>query len=314
MTEKPMKRPQSRNAEIADVDILKDGKESDIVIPIMGPTGSGKTTFVNTALQEDRLEVGHSVNSATSKVRPIVIDPIPGFPALSGHRLVLVDTPGFDDTFVDDVQILKKIAKWLAKSYRKGMVIGGVLYLHDISIKRFTGTARKNLDMFHHLCGDAALNKVVLSTTSWYTESCTVEVHERRERELKTVHWKHLIDQGAEVYRFLRDRNSAWEIINVFLKNVEGKRPALLIQTEMVDRRLRIPETEAGQALLLTLQQALETHKKITMLEATIAEDGDPSAKAKLDEAQANIVKLKAQIQAIKLSLPQRVLKWIGFY
>ena len=56
------------------------------------------------------------MNSTTRRVCPIVIDAIPGFPALHGRRLVLVDTPGFDDTFVDDVQILKQIAKWLADS------------------------------------------------------------------------------------------------------------------------------------------------------------------------------------------------------
>ena len=68
------------------------------------------------AVHQDRLEVGHSVNSATTDICPVVIDPIPGFPGLAGHRLILVDTPGFDDTFVDDVEILKRIAKWLAAS------------------------------------------------------------------------------------------------------------------------------------------------------------------------------------------------------
>jgi len=49
-------------------------------------------------------------------VSPVVIDPIPGFPGLKGYRLVLLDTPGFDDTFLDDIEILKRIAAWLAVS------------------------------------------------------------------------------------------------------------------------------------------------------------------------------------------------------
>jgi hypothetical protein len=72
--------------------------------------------YINYALRKDRLEVGHSVNSSTTEICPVVIEPIPDFPRLAGHRLILVDTPGFDDTFVDDVEILKRIAKWLAAS------------------------------------------------------------------------------------------------------------------------------------------------------------------------------------------------------
>jgi hypothetical protein len=47
---------------------------------------------------------------------PIVVDPIPNCPALKGYRLVLLDTPGFDDTHKEDVEILERIAKWLEAS------------------------------------------------------------------------------------------------------------------------------------------------------------------------------------------------------
>ena len=81
----------------------------------MGPSSQ----YINYVLNNDRLQVDHSVISSTTDICPVVIDPIPaipGFPQLAGHRLILVDTPGFDDTFVDDVEILKRIAKWLAAS------------------------------------------------------------------------------------------------------------------------------------------------------------------------------------------------------
>jgi len=81
----------------------------------MGPS----LQYINYVLNKDRLQVGHSVNSSTTDICPVVIDPIPaipGLPQLAGHRLILVDTPGFDDTYVNDVEILKRIAKWLAAS------------------------------------------------------------------------------------------------------------------------------------------------------------------------------------------------------
>jgi len=105
-------------AKVRD-DIWLDAKETDIVIPVMGPTGAGKSTFINEAVEKQLLEVGQRMTSCTSQPRPVVIDPIPGFPNLEGRRLVLVDTPGFDDTYQEDVEILKRIAKWLENSYRK---------------------------------------------------------------------------------------------------------------------------------------------------------------------------------------------------
>lgn len=32
------------------------------------------------------------------------------------RRLILVDTPGFDDTYIDDAEVLRRIAVWLAVS------------------------------------------------------------------------------------------------------------------------------------------------------------------------------------------------------
>jgi hypothetical protein len=56
--------------------------------------------------------VGHDLSSCTSTLQYEIVDPSPR----TGHRVIIVDTPGFDDTFVDDVEILRRIAVWLASS------------------------------------------------------------------------------------------------------------------------------------------------------------------------------------------------------
>ncbi|KAJ3516326.1 hypothetical protein NLJ89_g1188 [Agrocybe chaxingu] len=219
--------------------ILADGRNTDIVIPVMGPTGAGKSTFINYALGKQRMTVGDDIDSCTTAVCPVVIDPIPGFPSLKGYRLVLVDTPGFDDTLVDDMKILRRIAAWLAASYRHKMTIGGVLYLQDISNKRFTGTARMNLEMFQRLCGDAALHKAVLATTNW--GKSTSEYDQRHEEEMRVHHWSSLLQEGAEVRRFLGSSASAWDILNAFIQRADNSRrlnekaQPLQIQEEVVD-------------------------------------------------------------------------------
>lgn len=194
-------------------------------------------------------------------------------------------------------------------SYRKRMPIGGVLYLHDISLKRFTGTARRNLEMFRRLCGEDALKNVVFVITSW--QMASPDDRDRREQQLKSSHWKPMMDKGASVRRFLEIEDSAWEILNIFLQPGHlAHMDRLLIQQEVVDRRLLVPDTEAGKALLLTLQETLDVHKKIPGLEEA-TEGGDPEARAKLDEARARMRMLEEQIQTLKGSLPQRFLNWL---
>ena len=62
------------------------------------------------------MTVGHDINSCTTKLERVIINPIPNHPALENRRLVVVDTPGFDDTFEDDAEILRRISVWMASS------------------------------------------------------------------------------------------------------------------------------------------------------------------------------------------------------
>ena len=57
--------------------------------------------------------VDHGIFSCTSTLQYAIID---NPPPCKGHRVIIVDTPGFDDTYVDDVEILRRIAVWLASS------------------------------------------------------------------------------------------------------------------------------------------------------------------------------------------------------
>ncbi|KAJ3516333.1 hypothetical protein NLJ89_g1186 [Agrocybe chaxingu] len=293
-------------------------KKIDIVVPgsVMGPTGAGKSTFINTALGTEMTRVGHGTTSCTSQPLPIVIDNLlPGNPHLRNCRLVLLDTPGFDDTHQEDVEILKRIARWLENSRRRGALIGGVLYFHDISAKRFTGTARQNLVMFSRLCGEVALQKTELVTTNW--ESNNKEVLERRESEMKAEHWKTLIDKGVKVQRFQRDSGSrsAWDVLNTLLGHIDvDKLLDLQIQTELLQHRMTIPETQAGQELRYTLKQLLKMQNETVALEKSLMQQGDAEAHANLKDAERKIQELQNQVQdlRVKLSLPKRLMKVFG--
>jgi predicted GTPase len=54
---------------------------------------------------------GHNLEPSTSAVEAVHIR------GRANSRLVVVDTPGFDDTHKSDYEILQLIAEWLANTY-----------------------------------------------------------------------------------------------------------------------------------------------------------------------------------------------------
>lgn len=193
------------------------------------------------------------------------------------------------------------------------MVLGGVIYLHDISQDRFSGTAKKNLQMFSYLCGDAALDKVVLVTSKWgrLPVENGIEYGRRREEELRGIHWKSMIEKGSKVRSFRDSRQSAWDVVDLFLerasKQKQIKEKALQIQTELVVDRKFIPQTQAGKELRYSLKELLQLQKQMAALEADMAKGGDAEAEAKLRETEEKMEKVVGQIQSLRLSLPQRM-------
>ncbi|KAJ3574180.1 hypothetical protein NP233_g1925 [Leucocoprinus birnbaumii] len=160
-------------------------KENDTLIALMGPTGSGKSSFISKVAGRD-IGVGHDLGSFTSDVRALrVRNPD------TNKDIILVDTPGFDDTYKSDLEILQLISKWLEKTGVRNIRLRGVLYLHRITDNRMAGTPLKNLEIFEKICGPKWFSRVVLVTTMWdELGSENTEMGDAREDELKNDFWK----------------------------------------------------------------------------------------------------------------------------
>ena len=65
-----------------------------------------------------------------------------------GRVVRLFDTPGFNDSRKDDVDILSEIAFWLASAYTAGLLLSGIVYLHPINVPKIGKAAMNNLAMF----------------------------------------------------------------------------------------------------------------------------------------------------------------------
>ncbi|CCM03856.1 uncharacterized protein FIBRA_06005 [Fibroporia radiculosa] len=221
---------------------------------VMGPTGVGKTTFINIA-SGSHLRVGHTLVSATESVESSVEF------SLDGNWIQLVDTPGFDDTTKSNAEILKIIADFLSSSYRKKHMLHGIIYLHRISDNRMGGTAMRNFKMFRQLCGQGALSNSVIVLNMWNEVSS--EVREAREKELctKEIFFKPVLDAGAQMAHHDNSTGSAHDILRLLTGRGRVPKP-LLIQREMVDDGKLVRDTSAGIELLGDLAAAERKHSK----------------------------------------------------
>lgn len=253
----PIQRPRSslrRDSAATKVQLdassPPDIKPTDIVIAVMGITGSGKTTFVSHYADKD-LEIGHGLESCTQGV-----DPVPC--TFENNRPIwLIDTPGFDDTYRTDSDVLRELAQWLSTAYNLKIKLTGIIYLHRISDTRVGNAASRNLRMFKKLCGQDGLGSVVLATTMW-SEGSSKKAQEGRESELQKepMFWKNMIEKGSKVFRHDKGRKSAAEIINYLINK---RNPVVLdIQTEMIEEKKKLVDTAAGAEVATDLERKTE--------------------------------------------------------
>ena len=182
-------------------------------------------------------------------------------PCKIGDRdVILVDTPGFDDTVRSDTEILISLVDWMKESYKE-KELSGIIYLHSISDVRMTHSGLQNLRMFRKLCGDDNLQNVILATTKW---GITPE-HDAlsREKELcdKNEFWGLMIKDRAMVERFENTKESARYLVEKILQT--GEETFIpRIQHEVVEQGKKLSDTDAGAFIDEALIEQAKKHQK----------------------------------------------------
>lgn len=315
MLVKPFSCPGTFTAKISPfmtvkvINATKDVDQDDIMIAFMGPTGSGKSYFIDLLTGQSGQRAGNSLASVTSNIEATRM-PLPSDPK---KNIVLIDTPGFDDTTRSDMEILSMISHWLKTTYERDVKLSGLIYLHRITDNRMAGSPYKNLRMFGELCGDLAMNQVVLVTTMW--ERVVGPIGESREKELHSIFWKSLREKGSEVDSLkIASYQEAWKIINkVVNRHLQNKQTeAVLLQEELVDQKIKLSETHAGKALYTDLQRKLAEQKEtMKTLLVQVQKSSDPhlakELKREYDRVQKEFDRAFDEAQSLKRSLWERI-------
>ncbi|KAI0950845.1 hypothetical protein AcW1_008042 [Taiwanofungus camphoratus] len=230
---------------------ILDGKSR--LIAVTGPTGAGKTTFINRVCGSD-LRVGTGLLSCTDHVQIAEC-------VLAHQMVTLIDTPGFDDTYKSQADILNDIASFLERTYEAGRKLSGIIYMHRISDNRIGGIAKENFRLFEKICGTDAMKNVLIVTTMW--EDVTLEIGTSREKELasKSTFFKDAIDAGA---RMTRNYNTAVSAKTVMQNIINNLPQTLQMQREIVDEKKIVPQTEAGIELQNELERQVEIIRHAT--------------------------------------------------
>ncbi|KAF8995708.1 hypothetical protein BDQ17DRAFT_977693 [Cyathus striatus] len=276
---KNKKTADKRKRIYSDMYPMMSPGADDIIIPIIGFSGSGKSTFINELFDAEITSTSSGtfdLNRCTTHVEAFVLN----HPIDTDKRLVIVDTISADPDalYTDNAVAFQRISEWLEVSYPPEVKFAGVVYLHNITEGRVSQASRNMFDMVDRLCRKKSKTAPILATTRW--EEVSEEIGNERLSELKREYWKEMIKGGSAVCRFEKSHESAWKIINRILKKFELTTSVLLDLKEQMDNK------EEYFMLVCVLEQFLKLQKDKNM-----SEDDLRAALKKLEESYPSISK-----------------------
>lgn len=151
------------------------------------------------------------------------------------------------------------------------------MYLQRITDVRLDSGAVRCLQLFSDICGPQFLENTILLTTMWDKAKGDILVleNEDTELELKTVHWKSLMESGAVYQRSYNEKQACNEIIDLIVQ----KQPKMaVLQEEVGTKGLGVGDTSAGKNLSKILAEEIERltktfQEKFKMMEESHAKE-----------------------------------------
>ncbi|KAL8798870.1 MAG: hypothetical protein Q9182_006326 [Xanthomendoza sp. 2 TL-2023] len=271
------------------------------MVIVMGATGAGKSYFINQLAGREVVQEGATLDSCT-------LSKAPNFQSTNlqpdSSKVLVIDTPGFDDSSRPDSEILTEIARLLAAQYELGVQLKGVIYIHRITDIRYSRSAIKIFEIFKKICGDRAMKNNLLVTSRW--SEVDQALGSDRERQLKEKFWSYMLNKGSNMSRFHGDRDSAISLVSQLLSK---DTVVLELQEELVDRGKNLDETAAGVYVSDNLEKMKQKYQEEISALARLRQellDHDKAARRQLQrdwEAEQNRLR-EANEQQVSLQKP----------
>ncbi|KAF9042312.1 hypothetical protein BJ165DRAFT_263661 [Panaeolus papilionaceus] len=145
---------------------------------VMGPIGAGKSRFIESLAGNDDLQISRDqLDSFTRGITAyeLINTETPWYGPVNGVFIrppsepgtIIIDTPGFSDNQISEVEIIQMVNKWLnAHNCEK---IHGILYLCPITDTRLSGSKRRTIQMLKLLAGinTETQGAIIVVTTMW---------------------------------------------------------------------------------------------------------------------------------------------------
>ena len=240
---------------------LGESRSSDVqdkFIIVLGPAGSGKTSFIDLCCGSNRSQSGGKsenfptspdVNSrlATQAVEEAVFD-------YDGQRVHLLDTPGLDKSGLRSSLVLYQVAFYLAAAKRHRIAINEILYIEEIEQDDYDGY-KNTLSMLSSLVGDANRSRIALVTSKW--DSTTLSDRHYYQFELINLFWEPTMGEGRQNFILDGSRSAALQVITWAISQPEPSIP-LLIQHELIIVRDAVQKTGFGRQMVSLWEIALK--------------------------------------------------------
>ncbi|PPQ71317.1 hypothetical protein CVT24_012043 [Panaeolus cyanescens] len=242
-----------------------------VVFLLLGPTGSGKSSFIEALANEslgiskDQLE-GYTQELTVYRLHSLKQKEHPDNPIL------VIDTPGFADSRFPESKTLRLVLELIRiVSSQSKLYFAQILYFDRITDPRMAGSKGKLLDIFKAITGNNTGKTISIVTTMWdhLWREDQVKNAERRLDDLRTIYYKDFVEDGARVVQFLNTYESALKIVDDGLVNFSDTYFAF---EAVAKRNQSMASTEFGHYLHKNLlDRKLALLQRLTALQDDLA-------------------------------------------